>query len=69
MVVGRWEWEEREGDVRANKTKQQKSINKFVCVCERPKIKESKSKRSKKEQKLKQNEKKKDSKNNKNNKT
>ena len=51
------------GDVRANKTKQQKSINKFVCVCERPKIKEKQKKQKKqKEQKLKQNEKTKDSK-------
>ena len=40
MVVGRWEWEEwGSGDVRANKTKQQKSKNKFVSVCERPKNK------------------------------
>ena len=49
------EWEEREGDVRANKTKQQKSINKFVCVCERPKIKEKqkKQKKQKKNKKIK----------------
>ena len=51
------------GDVRANKTKQQKSINKFVCVCERPKIKEKQKKQKKqKEQKIKTERKTKDSK-------